>query len=122
MWFGYDDLANEQRSPNNTEARTMMMKTRNAWTWGSTLVLLLTLALPISAGAFGDRPSPSEVFDQPGKMASPTHMASADVGGASVEKVPEPSSLLFVGIALGMGVLVAIWKWRRQTTEQGQAE
>ena len=95
-----------------------MMKIRNGWKSGSIVVSLLTLALPLSAGAFGRSPSPSEVFDQPGKMASPGSMTGSDLGGALAGVVPEPSSLLFLGIALGVGALVAIWKWRRQTAEQ----
>lgn len=95
-----------------------MMKARNMWLSGSMCVLMVTLALPMSAGAFGRSPSESEALGQPGKMASPASMAGTDGGGAGAEKVPEPSSLLLAGIAIGLGAVGAIWKRRRQTTGQ----
>lgn len=119
--FVYAELADEQRLLTNREAETMM-NMRNMWLSGSVCVLVATLALPISAGAFGRSPSESEALNQPGKMASAASMAGTDGGGAVAEKVPEPSSLLLGGIALGLGTVVAIWKRRRQTTTQEQAE
>lgn len=95
-----------------------MTKMQNVCISGSVIVPLLTLTLPLSAGAFSRSPGPSEVFNQPGQMASPASLTGADGGGALFGTVPEPSSLLFLGIALGIGALVAIWKWTRQTTEQ----
>lgn len=99
-----------------------MIKMRNVGISTSIGVLLLTLTLPMSAGAFGKSPSQSEVFDQPGKIASAGSTTTGDGGGTSTEKVPEPSSLLLLGIAIGAGALVAIWKRRGQTTEPEQAE
>lgn len=96
-----------------------MTKMRTVWASGAACAFMVTLALPISAGAFGRSPSQSEVFDQPGQMASP---GSMDVGGALAAAVPEPSSLLLAGIALGVAAVVAIWKRKHQATEEGQAK
>ena len=106
----------------NMEANTMMIQMRNLWASCSTVMLLATLALPMSAGAFGRSPSESEVLGQPGKMASPASMPGTDGGGGLLASVPEPSSLLLLGIALVVGVAVAIWKRRQQATEQEQAK
>jgi len=97
-----------------------MMKIQNLWASSGAYALLLTLALPLSAGAFGKSPSESELFDQPGQMASPGSMEGG--GGGLFASVPEPSSLLLLGIALGVGAAVAIWKSRRQTAGQKQVE
>ena len=120
VWLAYQDLTEEQQSLDNKEARTiMMMKIQNLWASSGVCTLLMTLALPRVAGAFGKSPSQSELFDQPGQMASPT---DTDGGGTLFASVPEPSSLLLLGIALGLGAVVTIWKWRRQATGQKQAE
>lgn len=100
----------------------MMIQMRNLWASCSAVMLLATLALPMSAGAFGRSPSESEALGQPGKMASPASMSGTDGGGGLFATVPEPSSLLLVGIALFVGVAVTIWKRRPQSTEQEQAK
>ena len=93
------------------------MKIRNVVTYGSVFVLLSALAFPISAGAFGRSPSESEVFKQPGKMASPASLANT-VGEVFSEKVPEPSSLVLVGVAVGLWALVSMRKWVRQAIKK----
>lgn len=114
------DLAGQQWALNNVEVRITTMKMRNVLTYGSVFVLLLALAFPISAGAFGRSPSESEVHKQPATMASPQSMTTATGDGNTTfgEKVPEPSSLLLIGIALGVGALVAMLKWKRQEGEK----
>ncbi len=102
------------------EVKSTTMKVRNVLTSGSVVVLLSALAFTSSAGAFGRSPSESEVYKQPAAMASPESMktAAGDVNISVGEKVPEPSALLLTGIALGVGVLAAMRKWGRQTTEK----
>lgn len=93
------------------------MKMKNAVTYGSVFVLLSALALPISAGAFGRSPSESEVLKQPAAMGSAKSIADT-AGEVSAQKVPEPSSLLLVGVALGVWALVSMRKLVRQAIKK----
>lgn len=78
-------------------------------------VFLTTLSFPLSADAFGRRPSGSEVYQT---QPVPTNNLGNDRNGKPPHAVPEPSSILFLGIGVSLVALVSIRKWLRRTDQK----
>lgn len=70
-------------------------------------VLLAFMAFPLTADAFGRRPSGSEVAQSQGRPGPLTTEIQADPDGRPPQSVPEPSSFLLAGIGLGLFVLLS---------------
>lgn len=77
------------------------------------VVFTATLAFPLSADAFGRRPNSSEVYQaQPSTTTS--NNPSGDSPGREYSRVPEPSSIMLLGIGGGLMALVSMRKWLRR--------
>ncbi len=82
-------------------------------------VLFATLSFPLSAGAFGQAPSSSDVHQtgsvhhhlSPKSSASITttdSLGTSQAGPGTPQAVPEPSSLILVAVALGLMAMGAL--------------
>lgn len=80
------------------------------------LVLLATLSFPLSAEAFGKRPSSSEVYQSQRSQPSPAapNNPRGDSPGRGHLRTPEPSSIVLLGIGGGLVALVSMRKWSRR--------
>ena len=83
-------------------------------------VILATLSFPLSADAFGRRPSGSEVYQNQRPPTQPVtpNPPRNDGNGATPHAVPEPSSLLLLGIGVSLVALVSIRKWLRRAEQK----
>jgi hypothetical protein len=79
----------------------------------SGFILLTLIAFPLTAEAFGRRPSHSEVAQSRGIPGPLTTEIQNDPNGRPPQSVPEPSSLWLVGIGLGLIVLLSRKNWLR---------
>ncbi len=83
-------------------------------------VFLTTLSFPLSADAFGRRPSGSEVYQtqQAQTQPVPTNNPRNDTNDRPPHAVPEPSSILLLGIGVSLVVLFSIRKQLRRAAEK----
>ena len=83
-------------------------------------VFLTTLSYPLSADAFGRRPSSSEVYQTQRPPTQPVtpNPPRNDGNGTTPHAVPEPSSILLLGIGMSLAALVSIRKWLRRAEEK----
>lgn len=83
-------------------------------------VFLTTLSYPLSAEAFGKRPSSSEVYQnqrsQPGPGA-PNNPRS-DSPAREHLRTPEPSLIVLLGIGGSLVVLVSMRNWLRRAVSK----
>ncbi len=83
-------------------------------------IFLTTLFLPLSAEAFGRRPNSSEVYQSPrppAESVAPNNPGNGTTGRPH-QAVPEPPSILLLGLGVGLVALVSMRKWLRRTAEQ----
>lgn len=80
--------------------------------------IVATLSFPLSAGAFGRSPSSSEVFNAPATKPAAATTNNTNGTNGSPQAVPEPSSFLLFGIAMGVVVLLSIKKRFRHASEK----
>ena len=83
-------------------------------------VFLTTLSFPLSADAFGRRPSSSEVYQNQPRQTPPvpTNNPENDTNGRPHHNVPEPSSILLLGIGASLVALISLRKWLRRAAEK----
>ena len=86
------------------------------------LVFLTSLSLPLSAEAFGRRPSSSEVYQNQQPPAGPVapNTPRNDTNRPPIQAVPEPSSILLLGLGLAVSLvaLVSMRKWLHRAAEK----
>ena len=83
------------------------------------LVLAATFSFPLSAGAFGRSPSNDEVMQSPKAMSGPVKKTTTgEIVTGTPQAVPEPSSFLLIGIALGLVAVVSMRKRSNQAVEK----
>ena len=81
---------------------------------------VVMLSFPISAHAFGKRPDSSEVNQNHRTHTGPVSKKTLtdSPNETTPQAVPEPSSMMLFGIAMGLLGLVSIKTRLRKTTEQ----
>lgn len=83
-------------------------------------VFLTVLSFPLSAEAFGRRPNSSEVYQSqqpPAESVAPNDPRNA-TNGPRYQAVPEPSSILLLGLAVSLVALVSMRKWLRRVAKK----
>ena len=75
------------------------------------LVVLALLSLPVTADAFGRRPSNSEITQGQGRPGPLNTHIQDDPNGRPPQSVPEPSALLLTGIGLTLMIMLAKKKY-----------
>lgn len=81
------------------------------------MVFCATLSFPLSAEAFGKRPSSSEVYQSQRAQPNPAsdNNSRHDSNHRERVSVPEPSSIMLLGIGGSLVALISMRKWLRRS-------
>jgi PEP-CTERM motif-containing protein len=75
------------------------------------LAVLSLMSLPMTADAMGRRHSAQEIYQTPQPPKHDSENTSGQGDGRPTQSVPEPSSILLLGVGL---TGLAVWHWKRQ--------